>query len=393
MKILYYFWGELMATTAQKAMSDYGIEYDVISPQRTCYDYDEQFSIAIKDKLYSGQNEPIYNAIFTFNYFPDLSRVALECGVKYISWVYDAPHLTLESVTLSNECNYVFIFDYALYSKYKDKRIDTVFYMPLPARIIYDRGDIIEYEHDITFMGNLYDGEQDQYGQINSLPEYLQGYIDAVISAQQRIYGADIFEELISEEMYLKLSQYIHTELGTDYNSCAKDIFFYMLRRRVTMNERIEVLSRIGNLCQNGTMTDDKTILDLYCSIDHTELPVRYLGFADYHSEMPEIFHSSKINLNITLRSIQTGIPLRIMDIMGAGGFCITNYQPELEEYFENGVDLVWYESIDDLESKCRYYLNHKEEREEIAHNGQEKVKRLFSYDRQLARIIMICER
>ena len=32
----------------------------------------------------------------------------------------------------------------------------------------------------------------------------------------------------------------------------------------------------------------------------------------DYYSEMPVIFRKSRINLNITLRSITTGIPLRV---------------------------------------------------------------------------------
>ena len=35
---------------------------------------------------------------------------------------------------------------------------------------------------------------------------------------------------------------------------------------------------------------------------------------------MPEVFRKSKINLNITLRSIISGISLRVYDILGAGG-------------------------------------------------------------------------
>ena len=38
------------------------------------------------------------------------------------------------------------------------------------------------------------------------------------------------------------------------------------------------------------------------------------------------MFANSKVNLNITLRNIKTGIPLRALDIMGAGGFLLTNY-------------------------------------------------------------------
>ena len=103
---------------------------------------------------------------------------------------------------------------------------------------------------------------------------------------------------------------------------------------------------------------------------------------------MPEVFATSKININISLRSILTGIPLRVIDILGAGGFCLTNYQVELSEYFENGRELVWFESPEDLIDKTEYYLSHDDEREQIAANGLEAAKRLFSYDVLLPKVL-----
>ena len=41
------------------------------------------------------------------------------------------------------------------------------------------------------------------------------------------------------------------------------------------------------------------------------------------------------------------------MDIMGAGGFLLTNYQADFLEYFTPDKDFVYYESIDDLIRKC----------------------------------------
>lgn len=105
---------------------------------------------------------------------------------------------------------------------------------------------------------------------------------------------------------------------------------------------------------------------------------------------MPFIFHQSKINLNITLRSILSGIPLRCLDIMGAGGFLLSNYQPELAEYFENGKEMVMYESQYDLLNKIDYYLSHEEEREEIARCGRIKIEKEFSYSKALPKIFDI---
>lgn len=57
------------------------------------------------------------------------------------------------------------------------------------------------------------------------------------------------------------------------------------------------------------------------------------------------------------------------------GGFCLTNYQPELEEYFEIGKDLEVYHDLPELEEKIDYYLKHEEERLRIAINGYKKVR------------------
>ena len=81
---------------------------------------------------------------------------------------------------------------------------------------------------------------------------------------------------------------------------------------------------------------------------------------------------------------IRSGIPLRIFDIMGCGGFLISNYQPELLDYFIPGEDIVLYDSIPDLLEKINYYLNNEEERLAIAHNGYEKIKKYHTYDIRL---------
>ena len=112
--------------------------------------------------------------------------------------------------------------------------------------------------------------------------------------------------------------------------------------------------------------------------------PIPYaqlMGTADYYSEMPYILHNSKINLNITLRSIESGIPLRAMDIMANEGFLLTNYQGDfLLENFIPDEDFVYFEDEKDLLHKIDYYLIHDEKRISIAQNGRNKIKEYFSY-------------
>ena len=90
----------------------------------------------------------------------------------------------------------------------------------------------------------------------------------------------------------------------------------------------------------------------------------------------------------MTNRPIRTGLPLRIFDIMGAGGFLLSNYQSEIPELFEIGKELAVYESQEDMLNQIAYYLEHDDIRQEIAKNGQEKVKNLYSYKTRLEKIL-----
>ena len=139
----------------------------------------------------------------------------------------------------------------------------------------------------------------------------------------------------------------------------------YVINRKITSLERSEILTEIGK----------KYPVELYTSnTSFKPQGVTNHGEVDYYLSMPYVFKNSDINLNITLRSIQRGIPLRIMDIMGCGGFVLTNYQEDMLDFFVPGEDFVYYESRQDLMDKIDYYLAHEDERLRIAENGHRKV-------------------
>ena len=117
---------------------------------------------------------------------------------------------------------------------------------------------------------------------------------------------------------------------------------------------------------------------------------VKKCGEVDYLREMPQIFACSKINLNPSLRIIQTGIPLRAFDIMGAGGFLLSNYQEELLEHFVNEEEMVVYESMEDAVAKIDFYLRHEELRVKIAENGKRKTLKEHSLQDRLDQILSV---
>ena len=117
---------------------------------------------------------------------------------------------------------------------------------------------------------------------------------------------------------------------------------------------------------------------------------VKSMGTVDYKTDMNKVFKLSKINLNITLPSIRTGIPLRAMDIMGAGGFLLSNWQKDFDGLFENGVDYSAYTSLNEAMYLIDYYLNHEEERAEIAQKAKKKMREGFDYVQLLEQMMEI---
>ena len=379
MNILYYHWNENSKEDCVESLKRLGHKVEVWERDFNNYSEDSAFENALCEKVKSFSAD----CIFSFDYFPVISKVAQSAGVPYISWVYDCPHYTLQSDTLGNSCNFVYVFDYALAEKYRTEGFSTVDYMPLPVNTHRLRKQLDNvkknYLHDISFVGSLYNDGHNYYDQISYLPEYVRGYLDSVIKTQEMIYGMDLPSQLLSEDIYGDVEKYVDADLGKGFRSIKRDFICDMLRKKVTVNERRNLLTLLGKHFST----------DLYSgSKPPKEIKVNYKGIADYYSEMPIIFSSSKININISLRSILTGIPLRVIDILGAGGFCLTNYQAEMSEYFENGSELVWFESAGDMLEKAEYFLGHDDEREKIALNGFDAAERMFSYDVLLPKVL-----
>ena len=111
-------------------------------------------------------------------------------------------------------------------------------------------------------------------------------------------------------------------------------------------------------------------------------------GYAVYKSEMLLIFQDSKINLNISLKNIKNSIPLRTIEIMGAAGFLLCNFQSDFLLHFDSDVDFVYHENLDDAVEKAAYYLQHESERVQIAANGLQKIKEYHTYEIRLSQMI-----
>lgn len=415
MHILMYRWKAYNYRDIEQTFLLLGHTVDNIEQELGSYDVSPEFERVIEEKIRGTH----YDMVFTVNYFPLISNVCERTGVKYVSWTCDNPLISMYHESVFHACNYIFTFDKTNYLEFRGMGVKHIWYLPLAVDTermdallgapeedgttgIVRKGmktagtvpegtgeagrrkaaqdpEMQKYRGDVAFVGSLY--ERNSYDKIkNRLPEYLRGYFDAVMEAQLNISGANIVEPMLTTNILEQLQEYFQLEKSEGSFSDLGLIFqTTVLGFKIAEIERRRALIELSKHYK----------VNVYSNSDVSDLlRIQYCGSVDYWSEMPKVFRMSKINLNFTIPNIKSGIPLRIWDVLGCGGFLLTNYQAEIPYYFKEGEDLVCFDGLEDLCEKVGYYLEHEEERKRIAWNGYRKVREKHSYIERIHTIL-----
>lgn len=416
MNLIFYRYNSIIEPDCIEAFREMGVR---------CIEY--TYEMTVKDALPSEftsrfsrflEDHPA-DCVFSVDFFPYISEVCEIVHLRYISWTVDAPVFELYSDSIRNSWNRTFLFDKVQYQEIAPLNPGHVFYMPLagnPDRakaLLRERGQFggrpgPAADSDITFIGSLY-SEKNPFRKIRKLPERTAGFLDGILRAQELVYGYFFLEELLDEETVGQCKSHCEdffTQPSSPALSDRRILAELYLGSEVTARERTHLLAALAG----------KHTVALYTGSDVSGLPVRsedssvgkqsegkqntaagispragirVLGHADSLREMPLIFHDARINLNPTMRSIQSGVPLRVFDVLSAGGFLLTNYQPEIPELFTPGEELAVYGSPEELLQETDYYLQHEKERKEIAHAGQERIRSGATYVIRLSKLLL----
>jgi spore maturation protein CgeB len=342
-------------------------------------DYELRKSDSFLAALYSVLENQQFDFCFSYNFFPLMATACYKCNIKYISFVYDSPQVKLYSYTVTYPTNYIFLFDSSLVTQFQKEGLTTFYYMPLPVNadrihsLLQKPYDSARLSADVSFVGSLYNENHNLYDSLQGISSYTKGYLDAIMQAQSHVYGYNFLEECLTPAITAELQNAAHYQKNPDGVESLSFIFSdYYLCRKLTSMERINILTDVASHFPLKIFTPNNNYVIPNAS---------NMGVADYLTETPYIFHDSKINLNITLRSIKSGIPLRCMEIMSCGGFLLTNFQSDFFKHFVAGEDFVYFESNDDMLQKIDYYLTHEKERASIAESGYQKVIKNHSYE------------
>lgn len=383
--ILIYRWECMLEPLVIQNLTDMGYCCTELSDTPANDHIDSDFSQKVMQMI----RQQDIQLIFSWNYVPILAMICDICKKPYVSWVYDFPLRTLMSQTILYECNHLFVFDKVYAERLRRMGCSHVYHFPLGVdvsvfeRVLERETDIpVSMNGDISFVGNLYN-KKHKWQDAGAASDYMEGWLSGIAEAQFRVYGWNFLYELIEEDVAKDFLERANLQFGEFYIVDPREITADLLNVKISGRERIKVMETISKKHRINLYTPSE-----YKGNDNIQM----FGPIDYYSQMPFVFRNSRINLNITSKTIQSGIPQRVLDILACRGFCLTNYQPEIDEFFEDGVDLVMYTGMEDLANKVDWYLEHEKERAEIAEAGYQKVKECFSMREKLAEILQTVE-
>jgi len=110
------------------------------------------------------------------------------------------------------------------------------------------------------------------------------------------------------------------------------------------------------------------------------KIPSRLIGGVLSDEELVRTFSRTKINLGFagcwaedTTAQRITQIRLRDFEIPMSGGFYLTEYQEEIEAFYEIDREIVCYRTKEELLDKIHFYLRHPAERAQIREAGRRR--------------------
>lgn len=209
MQILIYKWKSYNYRDIEETFLAMGHLVDVIEQKLESYDEDEAFERRLTGIL----QKKSYDFVFSVNYFAVVSEVCQRCRVKYLSWSCDNPLISMYHKSVFNECNYIFNFDKSNCLEFQGMGVQHMYYLPLAVdtdrldALIDHADDLKLYQNEVAFVGSLY--ERNTYDKLKVvLPDYLKGYLEAVMQAQMSVSGGNIIEEMLTPDILEQLQQY-----------------------------------------------------------------------------------------------------------------------------------------------------------------------------------------
>lgn len=126
---------------------------------------------------------------------------------------------------------------------------------------------------------------------------------------------------------------------------------------------------------------------------------IQLLPLAKYEDAL-QFYVSTKININLhrspndqelncNAANIQAySVNNRTFEINAVGSFQLTDIRPDVAKHYIPGVEIETFNSAPEFIQKAEYYLEHVQERKQIAKNGLNRTLKNHTYDRRILQLL-----
>ncbi|MBY6269780.1 glycosyltransferase family protein [Parageobacillus thermoglucosidasius] len=321
--------------------------------------------------------------IFTINYSEIIAEVSETLQIPYISWTVDTPSYPLYSLKIDTPLSAHFIYDESIVHTLQKRGVTNVYYLPVagnPERMMATirKNNNIQMQYDVSFAGNLTISEYTQ-----KIEPYLSAetkeIINQLLEEQEQNKAEFIIRSKVSNELVHRIQEESrYPIIGNELLSPEEKLAF-LLGREHSQRERIRFVQQLEK---------QRFSFAVFGNDSWSMFTKNYQGYADYYEVYPLVFHHSKININLTRTFVETGLPLRVFDVLASKGFLLTNDKRDIHRLFKDGRDLVVFRDNQDLVEQIEYYLKHEEQRLQIIENGHETLHKYHTYSHRIKKII-----
>lgn len=304
-----------------------------------------------------------------FSYFydacvlPETIDEIKSLGIKTVNWYCNGSYQLHLVSEISPHYDYCLTPEKFRLKNYKNMNANPIYCQEAANPTIYKAHDV-PYQYDVTFVGQAY-GER---------PDYIQFLIDNNIDV--RLWGIN-WDYYTQPRTHNKNAQ----QQEQKQISLAQKLAPYTAKcRKLFTRAGVEAIKRRLYYLMHP---DEKAFITEHAYVSPAVLPKSIVGGILSDTELIKMYSRSKINLSFSTcgnthvakkRIMQ--IRLRDFEVPMSGGFYMTEYFDELEEFFDIGKEIVCYANKEDLVDKINYYLKHDSEREKIRKAGYERCLR-----------------
>ncbi|PID27335.1 MAG: hypothetical protein CR982_06185 [Candidatus Cloacimonadota bacterium] len=292
-----------------------------------------------------------------------LSNLLNSINLPVVNWFTDTPFGIIKNpINFDKENIYSFSWEKHYIPKFNSLfKKHRIYYLPYATQMNKEYNFSHEFESEISFVGNSMIEAVNLWRERCKIKrEVEERFIDTIYNTEQFSVIAKLIESFIDENSI------------ENYEAS----FYYFLGSKILRERIFKFLDR------------ENMPVDIYGDNyweDYGFKNHRLKGKVNYYSELPYIYRSSYISLNITSPQMISAVNQRVFDCFSAGGFLISDKREDLEILFDS---FPTYDSEKQLLDIISYYKKNIDFHLLLKERIKKSIRTLHSYENRLSYII-----